>query len=105
MSKPDFGMIEWNDAQMDEMFRRAETQPLDGYVNAGTHQVDLPAHEIDNDQRWKGFMPKGLPASEATARLSLGFAKKLWKLKRGFGGETQYFGGAIATRHSVKEIT
>src|SRR4029078_12231173 len=64
-----------------------------------------PAHEIYNDQRWKGFMPKGLPASEATARLSLGFAKKLWKLKRGFGGKPKYFGGAIATRHSVKEIT
>src|SRR4029078_2755771 len=64
-----------------------------------------PAHEIYNDQRWKGFMPKGLPASEATARLSLVFAMRLWKLKRGFGGETQYFGGAIATRHSVKEIT
>jgi hypothetical protein len=105
MSKPDFGMIDWTDAQLDEMFLRSEARPLDGFVNAGEHRVDLDAHEIYNDQRWKGFMPKGLPASEATARLSLGFAKKLWKLKRGFGGETQYFGGTITTKHSVREIT
>jgi hypothetical protein len=74
-------------------------------LNGGKHQVDLDAHEIYNDERWKGFMPKGLPASEATARLSLGFAKKLWRVKNGFGGETQYFGGAITTKHTVKEIT
>ena len=98
-------MIDWTDAQMDEMFLRSEARPLDGFLNAGEHHVDLDAHEIYNDQRWKGFMPKGLPATEATARLSLGFAKKLWKPKTGFGGETQYFGGTIATKHSVKEIT
>ncbi len=50
-------------------------------------------------------MPRGLPATEATARLSLGFAKKLWMQKTRFGGETQYFGGRIATRHTVDEIT
>jgi hypothetical protein len=105
MSKPDFGMIDWTDAQMDEMFLRSEPRPLDGFLNAGEHDVDLDAHEIYNNQRWKGFMPKGLPATEATARLSLGFAKKLWKSKTGFGGETQYFGGTIATKHTIKEIT
>ena len=84
MSKPDFGMIDWTDAQMDAMFLRSEARPLDGFLNAGEHTVDLGAHEIYNDQRWKGFMPKGLPATEATARLSLGFAKKLWKSKTGF---------------------
>ena len=105
MSKPDFGMIDWTDAQLDEMFLRSEARPLADFLNAGEHHVELDAHEIYNDQRWKGFMPKGLPATEATARLSLGFAKKLWKLKKGFGGETQYFGGTIATKHSIREIT
>jgi hypothetical protein len=105
MSKPDFGMIDWTDAQMDDLFLRSEALPLDGFLSGGAHQVDLAAHEIYNDQRWKGFMPKGLPATEATARLSLGFAKKLWKTKSGFGGETQYFGGRITTKHTVKEIT
>jgi hypothetical protein len=105
MSKPDFGMIDWTDAQLDEMFLRSEMRPLDGFLNGGEHRVDLDAHEMYNDQRWKGFMPKGLLASEATARLSLGFAKKLWKEKSGFGGETQYFGGGIVTGHTVQEIT
>jgi hypothetical protein len=105
MSKPDFGMIEWNDAQMDAAFLQAEALPIGGFLNGGAHEVDVAAHEIYNDQRWKGFMPKGLPASEATDRLSLGFAKKLWKTAKGFGGETQYFGGAIATKHSIQEIT
>jgi hypothetical protein len=105
MSKPDFGMIGWTDAQLDDMFLRSEARPLDGFLNAGEHRADVGLHEIHNDQRWKGFMPRDLPATEATARLSLGFAKKLWKLKSGFGGETQYFGGTIVTKHSVREIT
>jgi len=98
-------MIDWTDAQLDEMFLRSEAQPLDGFLNAGEHRVDLSSHEIYNDQRWKGFMPKGLLATEATARLSLGFAKKLWKSKSGFAGETQYFGGTIATKHSIRDLT
>ena len=105
MPKPDFGMIDWTDAQLDAMFLRSEAKPLDGFLNAGEHSVDLQSHEIYNDQRWKGFMPKGLLATEATARLSLGFAKKLWKVRKGFGGETQYYGGTIATAHSIKNIT
>jgi hypothetical protein len=104
MPKPDFGMIDWSDAQLDDMFRRSEAQPLDGFLNGGEHRVDLTTHEIYNDQRWKGFMPKGLLATEATARLSLGFAKKLWKVRGGFAGETQYFGGTIATAHSIKTV-
>jgi len=98
-------MIDWTDAQLDDMFLRSEAQPLDGFLNAGEHHVELDSHEIYNDQRWKGFMPKGLPATEATARLSLGFAKKLWRTRKGFGGETQYFGGTIVTRHSIQTIT
>lgn len=105
MSKPDFARLDWSDAQLDEMFLRSEVQPIAGFLNAGAHRVDLDAHEIYNDQRWKGFMPKGLPASEATDRLSLGFAKKLWKTRTGFGGETQYLGGTIATKHTIQEIT
>jgi len=98
-------MIDWTDAQLDGMFLPSEARPLDGFLNVGEHHVELGSHEIYNDQRWKGFMPKDLPATEAPARLSLGFAKKLWKSKRGFGGETQYFGGTIATKHSIQEIT
>ena len=103
-SKPDYGMLEWTDARLDDMFFRSEARPLAGFVNGGEHRVDLATHEIYNDQRWKGFMPKGLPATEASARLTLGYAKKLWKARNGFGGETQDFGGTITTAHSVKDI-
>lgn len=98
-------MIEWTDAQLDDLFLKSDAKPLDEFLNTDAHRADLDSHEIVNDQRWKGFMPKDLVATEATARLSLGFAKKLWPLKRGFGGETQYYGGTIATRHSIEEIT
>jgi hypothetical protein len=105
MPKPAFEMINWSDAQLDDLFLHSEALPLDGFLNTGAHHVDLQSHVIHNDRRWKGFMPKGLPATEATARLSLGFAKKLWKARQGFGGETQYFGGTITTTHTVKNIT
>ena len=68
--------------------------------------MDVAAHEIYNDQRWKGFMPKGLPASEATDRLSLGFAKKLWRLKRRDSAARPSTSAAPLRRSTpVKEIT
>jgi hypothetical protein len=105
MSKLDFGMIDWTDAQLDAMFLRSEAKPLEGLLNADEHHVDLDAHEIYNDRRWKGFMPKDLPVTDVTARLTLGFSKRLWKQKTRAVGETQYYGGSITTRHTVDEIT
>jgi hypothetical protein len=105
MSKPDFGMIDWTDAQLDAMFLRSEARPLQGFLNSGGHRVDFDAHEIHNDRRWKGFMPRGLAVTDMTARFSLGFSKKLWQQKGRVTGETQYYGGGITTRHTVEEIT
>jgi hypothetical protein len=101
----DLAMIDWTDAQLDEAFLRADAQPLDGFVNTGAYRIDAQSREICNDRHWKGFMPRGLPTSEATARLSLGFVKALWKTGSGFGGETHYFGGGVITAHTVEEVT
>jgi hypothetical protein len=41
----------------------------------------------------KDFLPKGLPIRDLSARLSTGYAKRFWKRKGQFLGETLYLNG------------
>lgn len=97
-------IVDWTDDQLDDAFRREKTLPLEGLVNAGGHRVDVARHEIYNDANWKGFLPKGLPIGELAARLSVGYAKRFWKRKGEFLGETIYPGG-ILVKHALEEVT
>jgi hypothetical protein len=97
-------IVDWTDAQLDDAFRREETLPLEGLLNAGGHRIDVDTHEIYNDANWKGFLPKGLPIGELAARLSVGYAKRFWKRKGQFLGETIYPGG-ILVKHTLEEVT
>jgi hypothetical protein len=98
-------IVDWTDAQLDEAFRLAETLPLDGFVNAGGQRIDVEHHDIYNDANWKGFLPKGLPLRDLAARLSTGYAKRFWKRKGQFLGETLYLNGGILVKHTLEEVT
>ena len=89
---------------MEDAFRREDTLPLEGIVNTGGHRIDVEHHDIFNDANWKGFLPKGLPIGDLAARLSVGYAKRFWKRKGQFLGETIYPGG-ILVKHALEEVT
>ena len=108
MTPPDLRpeeIVDWTDPQIDDAFRRAETLPLDRFVNAGEHQIDVEHHEIYNDANFKGYVPKGLPLRDIFERLSFGYAKRFWKQKNRFLGETIYFNGRILVKHLLEEVT
>lgn len=99
-------IVDWTDAQLDDAFRRAETLPLDDrWANAGEHRVDVDRHDIYNDANWKGYVPRDLPIRNVFARLSTGYAKRFWKQRGKFLGETIYVNGAILVKHSLEEVT
>lgn len=98
-------IVDWTDAQLDEVFRRAETLPIDVLVNAGGHRVDVARHDIYNDAHWKGFLPKGLPIRDMFERLATGYAKRFWRQKERYLGETIYLNGGILVKHALEEVT
>src|SRR5262245_16697690 len=97
-------VVGYNDEQLDKLFRESGTLGLDSFRNSGEHRVDPARHEIFNDVKWKGYLPKGLPLGGMAARLSTGYAKRFWKKADCFLGETQYIDGRISLKHSLEEI-
>jgi hypothetical protein len=98
-------LVDATDAQLDIFFREATTLGLDRFINTGQHHIDTSRHEIFNDARWKGFLPKGLPLGEVAARLSTGYAKRFWMHKGRCLGETQYLDGRVTLNHLLEEVT
>lgn len=97
-------LVNATDAELDEIFLRSGTLPLDPLMNVGEHQVELASHTIFNDAHWKGWVPKDLPLDEVFARLSTGYAKRFWKQRNRGLGETLYLSGRIRVKHALEEI-
>ena len=98
-------LVNSTDEELETLFQRSTTLPLERIVNAGTHAVDVARREIFNDASWKGFLPKGLPLGEMAARLATGYAKRFWKQKGQYLGETLYAEGRVTVKHRLEEVT
>ena len=97
-------LVNSTDSELDEIFRRSATLPIDQLMNAGERHVDLASQTIYNDAHWKGWVPKDLPLDEVFSRLSTGYAKRFWKRRNEFLGETLYLSGRIKVKHALEEI-
>ena len=93
------------DDELAATFRSASTLPLDNFMNAGGHIVDLATRTIFNDEHWKGWLPRGLALRDIFTRLATGYAKRFWKQGNRFLGETLYLDGSILVKHSLEEFT
>lgn len=93
------------DDELAATFRSVSTLPLETFVNAGGHAVDLPTRTIFNDEYWKGWLPRGLALRDIFTRLSTGYAKRFWKQGNRYLGETLYLDGRIKVKHSLEEFT
>jgi hypothetical protein len=85
--------------------RQASTLPIDDFVNAGGHAVDVATRRIFNDEYWKGWLPRGLPVRDIFTRLATGYAKRFWKQGKKYLGETLYLDGNILVKHELEELT
>jgi hypothetical protein len=98
-------LVNSTDEELEDLFQRSTTLPLERIVNAGTHDIDVSRREIFNDASWKGFLPRGLPLGEMAARLATGYAKRFWKHKDQYLGETLYAEGRVTVKHRLDEVT
>lgn len=91
--------------ELGSIFRGITTRPIEEFVNAGGHRVDLASRTIFNDEHWKGWLPRGLVLRDIFARLATGYAKRFWKQGSRYLGETLYLDGRIRVKHSLEEFT
>ena len=93
------------DAGLADVFRTVTTLPLDVFLNAGGHRIDIDAHTVFNDEHWKGWLPRGLALRDIFTRLSTGYAKRFWMQGNRYLGETLYLDGRIRVKHLLEEFT
>jgi cholesterol oxidase len=97
--------IDYNEGQLEALFRRCPTMGIDTLVNhGGPPQVDLAAQTIRNDACWKGFFPQGHVLNAMSSAIFTGFRKQFDKQNGKYTGITSDTDGRIHARNSLEEI-
>jgi cholesterol oxidase len=95
----------YNEGQLEALFRRCDTLPIDRLVNAGgTPVIDKAAQTIHNDRYWKGFFPQGNILNAMSSAIFTGFKKEFHKDGNKYTGITSDTDGRIRARNSLEEI-
>ncbi|MCS6952198.1 MAG: GMC family oxidoreductase [Bryobacterales bacterium] len=97
-------MLGWSEAELDRLFRRATTKPLDWMLNSGERTIDPAAGRIRNDVFWKGFFPKGHVLNSMSAAIFTGFKKRFFRKNGTYAGITSDTDDRIQARNTLEEI-
>jgi hypothetical protein len=99
-------VIEYNEGQLEALFRRCVTQPIAALVNQGGNPViDTTQQTIRNDQYWKGFFPEGHILNAMSAAIFTGFKKQFQAQSGNYTGITSDTDNRIHARNSLEEVT
>jgi cholesterol oxidase len=97
--------IDYNEGQLEALFRRCPTMGIDTLVNkGGVPQIDTTAQTIRNDVYWKGFFPKGHVLNALSSALFTGFRKQFSVQDGKYSGDTSDTDGRIHAANSLEEI-
>jgi cholesterol oxidase len=98
--------IEYNEGQLEALFRRCPTMRIDALVNhGGAPTIDTAAQTIHNDRYWKGFFPQGHVLNAMSSAIFTGFRKAFSENPDGtYSGLTSDTDGRIRARNSLEEI-
>ncbi|MEO8371286.1 MAG: GMC family oxidoreductase, partial [Candidatus Solibacter sp.] len=97
--------INYNEGQLESLFRRCTTQPIETLVNKGAVAViDSAAQTIRNDVYWKGFFPKGHVLNAMSSAIFTGFRKKFSFEDGKFKGLTSDTDDRIHARNSLEMV-
>ena len=95
----------YNEGQLEMLFRRTKTLPIDEFVNHGGEPTfDKVSEVIRNDKFWKGFFPKGHVLNALSSAIFTGFQKEFKKDGNRYVGITSDTDGRIHARNSLEEI-
>ncbi|HWB83145.1 MAG TPA: GMC family oxidoreductase [Bryobacteraceae bacterium] len=97
--------IDYNEGELEALFRRCATMGIDTLVNkGGTPVIDTAKGTIRNDRYWKGFFPQGHVLNAMSAAIFTGFQKEFHKVGNQYTGITSDTDGRIHARNSLEEI-
>ena len=98
-------VITYNEGQLEALFRRCPTLPIDSLVNqGGAPVIDIAKQTVRNDRYWKGFFPKGHILNAMSSAIFTGFKKEFHKQGSSYVGITSDTDGRIQARNSLEEI-
>jgi cholesterol oxidase len=98
---------DYNEGQLEALFRRCPTMGIDALVNQGGNPViDTNKQIIREDRYWKGFFPEGHVLNAMSSAIFTGFKKEFHKEANGkYTGITSDTDERIKARNSLEEIT
>ena len=97
--------IDYNELQLEALFRRCPTMGIDTLVNhGGAPQIDIATQTIRNDAYWKGFFPKGHVLNAMSSAIFTGFRKQFDVKDGKYSGVTSDTDDRIHARNSLEEI-
>jgi len=94
-----------DEADLERIFSRVDSQPIDVMVNTGQWSVDLAQGIVRNDSAWKGFFPKGSILNQLSTALAAGFKKKFSRTATGMIGVTSDSDGRINVNNTLEEVS
>ena len=98
--------IDYSEGQLEALFRRCKTMPIETLVNKGGPPHPDPATQIiRNDAYWKGFFPKGHVLNAMSSAIFTGFRKAFSVAADGtFKGITSDTDDRIHARNSLEMV-
>ena len=99
-------VAEFNEGQLEALFRRSKTLSIDRMLNqGGAPVIDLAKRVIRNDRYWKGFFPKAHVLNAMSSAIFTGFKKEFRKETNRYLGITSDTDGRIRVRNSLETVT
>lgn len=97
--------VDDDEADLERIFTRSQTQPIDVMVNGGGWSVDIEKGVIRNDLAWRGRFPQGHVLSAMSSALKESFKKKFTRTTSGITGVTSATDGFLNVNNTLEEIT
>jgi cholesterol oxidase len=99
-------VINWSEWELERLFRRSTTLPIDRIVNQpGPPKIDIATRTIQNNAYWKGFFPQKHILNALSSAIFTGFKKTFEKRDGKYIGITNDTDGRITAHNSLEEVT
>lgn len=97
--------IAYNEGELEALFRRCPTLPIDALVNqGGAPEIDVAKGTIRNDAYWKGFFPQGHVLNAMSSAIFTGFHKEFHADGSKYSGITSDTDWRLKARNSLEAI-
>lgn len=98
-------VIHYKEADLEWIFSRVETGPMQTMVNTGQRTIDTAKGLLRNDTAWKGFFPRGHILNQISMAFFAGFKKKFTRTGDRISGVTSDSDERINVDNTLEEIT